>query len=171
MLACSSKDTQCKTYVSSRRIERTKKFCLHLHVLLCVGVSLPLATENSLPADPAARTSSAGTVPHDLSEEPLIQCRSTMELHCRKRMPYKVPDDILCGIDSRKNWPSSFALSVSNYELCGYQLGMAVKHPGSEGEAVLVALISAFEDELELKRDNVQLLEEILTPTDLGLKE
>ena len=35
---CTSKDTQCHSFVSSGKYQCTKKLCLHLHVLFCVGV-------------------------------------------------------------------------------------------------------------------------------------
>ncbi|KAJ7391599.1 hypothetical protein OS493_017296 [Desmophyllum pertusum] len=62
-----------------------------------------------------------------------------------RRLPDEFPSHILRSVDERNalgDWPTLLAPSISRCELCGTELGEAVKHPGTDGEAVLIT--SAF---------------------------
>ena len=142
-LACTSKDTECHSIVSSGKYQRTKKFCLHLYVLFCAGVcreALEAVNDTRSPAEQPGPSTDSTTNPATVAESNgNIQRRSTVLIHAGKRIPYKIPSNILKATDERKGeWPKSLFPSEVKCGLCGTELGDPVKDPGSDGEAVIV---------------------------------
>ena len=79
----------------------------------------------------------AATVPETNGN---IQRRSTVLLHAGKRIPYKILSNILKATDERKGeWPKTLFPSEVKCGLCGTELVDLIKHPGSDGEAVIIS--------------------------------
>ena len=133
ILKCSSKDTECKSFVAKGKYQRAKKLCLHLHALFCSGAYVFHDGEEEVDEGEEDEASIEPTQP--------TQRKSTLQLAARTFMYHtSISPQILKEIDSRnaEGWPSEFLPSDSLCELCGHLLGNAVKQPGSDGEAFLV---------------------------------
>ncbi|XP_028418856.1 uncharacterized protein LOC114544404 [Dendronephthya gigantea] len=134
---CSSKD--CKSHGGNTKQLKSKRICLHVHVLLCVlrehvrPTAVPTPTSPEEIAEP--RTSSV--------------CRQrTVDLMARCSLPYPVPNKFIikcrnidawstAGIED-KSWPSSFIPPQESCEMCGTQLSLPKMKPGSDGKAFLM---------------------------------
>lgn len=134
---CSSKD--CKSRGGNTKQLKSKKICLHVHVLLCV-----LREHVKPTVDPTP------TSPEEIAEprNSSVCWQRTVELMARCSLPYPVPNEVIikcrnidawstAGIED-KSWPSSFIPSQESCELCGTQLSLPKTKPGSDGKAFLM---------------------------------
>ena len=117
-----SKTTKAVLSVVQKTDERAKRFCVHLHALFCVDVSVM-----SNPSDfniPLHRT-------------------NTLKFQSSRRIPCDIPPELLRQIDERNRgvdlqWSTHFFTQKENCGLCGRPLGEAAKHSGSDGTAFLI---------------------------------
>ena len=105
---CTSKDTQCHSFVLSGKCQRTKFFCLHWHVLFCAGVcreTLETVHDTRSPVEqPRPSTDSTANNPVTVAESNgNIQRRSIVLLQAGKRIPYKIPTNVVKATDKRKD--------------------------------------------------------------------
>ena len=104
VLTCSSKDSDCRSFVAKGRHERAKKFCVHLHAIFCTGgycQEQATSTSTSGTADPPPSASSGSPLP--------LQRMKTMELSASRQFSYDfISPALLHGIDARNatSWPS-----------------------------------------------------------------
>ena len=130
---CSSKDTECSSFVTKGKYQRAKSLCIHLHALFCSEAQkVDFADKQQHERDPdEERPVDSVTVSK--------QRISTLQLASR-RCVLPVEPQLLRAIDARNfnGWPSSFTPSETLCGLCGHSLGGAIKQPGSDGKAILV---------------------------------
>ena len=169
VLTCSSKDTDCRSFVAKGRYERAKKFCVHLHAIFCTGgyrQEHATSTSTSCIADPLPSASSASPLPS--------QRMKTMELNSSRQFLYDfISPALLRAIDARNatSWPSLLYPTASACELCGHNLGNQIKHPGSEGQAYLVTCARPYSKvEVRVKvcqRETCRAIHQV-DPSDIG---
>ena len=114
VLVCSSKDTDCKSFVAKGKYERAKKFCVHLHAIFCTG---GYSQETLRPS------TSTVTMP---SEAASTQRCKTLQLNLSRRIASDFITPALLKVVDEKNaggWPSFFSPTATSCELCGENLG------------------------------------------------
>ena len=173
VLTCSSKDTDCRSFVAKGRYERAKKFCVHLHAIFCTGgycqdqaTDQATSTSTSSIAVPFPSASSASPLPS--------QRMKTMELNSSRQFPSDfITPALLHAIDARNatSWPSLLFPTASACGLCGHNLGNQIKHPGSEGQAYLVTSARPYSKvEVRIKvcqRESCRAIHQV-DPSDIG---
>ena len=138
-----SKTTKAVLSVVQKTDERAKRFCVHLHALFCVDVSVMSNPNSSLRLESSSEsvpqiqptTSSDFNIP--------LHRTNTLKFQSSRRIPCDIPPELLRQIDERNRgvdlqWSTHFFTQKENCGLCGRPLGEAAKHSGSDGTAFLI---------------------------------
>lgn len=146
---------QCKGYASVTRQEKSKRICIHCHVLFCLASVHSFLQKSSPSLKPAlltsttsyqsvASTSSTSTSDPISEQNPSPSRASTINLNMQNwRLPYVFPPqifDVIAENDSgtinpemgNPGWPSSFVPIEESCGLCSGQLSPARPHPGQK---------------------------------------
>ena len=145
-IKCCSKD--CKGTMVKAKQQRAKKICMHIHVLLSLGILKDIETNDSCSAESLHLDGDSGN-----------QTKSrlaTIELKMRRTLPYQIPLDIIqqAGkIDVHPSgWQHNLESKQENCELCDGKLGPSKAHQGQRGKSVLIRNMHPF------KKVTIQIL-------------
>ena len=138
-IRCCSKD--CKSIVARTKQLKSKSICMHVHILLSLGVGKPVQSDASI----------AGPSGVDLETElplPTTSHASTIALKMKYSLPVVIPASIVrqSGVieSSADGWPDMFEPCATKCQLCGETLGQAKPHPGSRGKSLMITNLKPF---------------------------
>ena len=111
---------------------KSKKICIHLHVLFC---SLKLSSPDfakAVPFPPSASSSEVAiTAQSSSSTSTSVGRMSTLQMNLKRSIPYPVPQEYFRAHGEHgNNWPDHFVPESIQCELCGSALTSAQRHPG-----------------------------------------
>ncbi|XP_068755676.1 HMG domain-containing protein 3-like isoform X4 [Montipora capricornis] len=162
-IRCCSKD--CKTIIAKAKQHKAKNICIHVHILISLGVMLSNKEASAIahvacePTNAGAPTSTAGSSlldalptvimpPETGTGEPLdsISRTSTIQLNMRRSLPLAIPIAVLKQAHSFdvSGWPPSLAPSSTTCGLCDSPLSKERCHPGQRGESLLITNMNPF---------------------------
>ena len=167
---CCSKD--CKTIVAKGKQLKARNICIHVHILISLGVissdkivnrsssastssGAELISTNVVgsPASEIATTTKAGSVAQTIpnsntSDEPVdtVSRTSTVRLNMKRSLPLQIPTAVIQQAHSVdiKGWPPSLAPSCVTCGLCSGPLSGERSHPGQRGESLVLTNLNPF---------------------------
>ena len=133
-MKCCSKD--CKGMLKSKQ-QKCRKLCIHLHVLLALGIfkEAELCVSADLPPPIVSDNSS---MPMDRIESK--SRKATMELKINYKLPYVIPKPIVraAGRMDFSGWPEQFEPNQTLCDLCKSPLGQSKPHPNQRGRSIMI---------------------------------
>ena len=155
---CCSKD--CKTFFAKAKQHKAKSICLHVHILLSLGL---LKTDNGTEADTILPSTSldSSASPSSLevqgsssasistNDDPALNSVSrisSISLNMKRSLPLHIPRAIIMQSHYMdvNGWPSSLAPSCTTCGLCNSTLSKERGHPGQRGESLLLTNLQPF---------------------------
>ncbi|XP_028418841.1 HMG domain-containing protein 3-like [Dendronephthya gigantea] len=145
---CCSKD--CKMMIGKSKQLKSKCLCIHVHMLLCLGIvkkdSPAMGNANDEPTHNAVN---AENEDHQQVSESLSRS-NTIELNMKRSLPTPIPKEIICKpgvIDSSPaGWPEILEPSETLCGLCSSPLGEGKAHHGSRGKSYLLTELNPFKE-------------------------
>lgn len=145
---CCSKD--CKTMTVKSKQMKSKYLCIHVHLLLCLGIvhtDLP-SIDNSVVDEYEINNSAADNQDQPIPEN--LSCSNTIELNMKRSLPNTIPKEIIREpgvIDSVPvGWPDILEPSETTCSLCNSPLGEGKAHHGSRGKSYLLTELNPFKE-------------------------
>ena len=133
-MKCCSKD--CKGMLKSKQ-QKSRKLCIHLHVLLALGIfkATDECVSTNLPPPTVADNSST---PTDRSGSK--SRKATMELSMKLKLPYVIPKPVIqaAGRMDCSGWPEQFEPHQTLCNLCNSPLGQSKPHPNQRGRSIMI---------------------------------
>ena len=125
VLVCSSKDTDCKSFVVKGKYECTKNF---------VFISTPYSVRVAIVKKPFGLPPLLLCLVNQQHRRSVVKCVVNLS---RKIASHFITPALLKVVDEKNTggWSSSFSPMTTCCELCGDNLGEDVKHPGNDGLA------------------------------------
>ena len=143
---CCSKD--CETMAARSKQIRSKNICLHVHLLISLGIV-------NTPPSATPDVEIAVQAPHSSNEEEKNTNSSsrfnTIKMNMKRFLPNSMPRISIIRkpglIDlSPTGWPEIFEPTETNCGLCNHVLGESRAHPGSRGKSFLLMELNPFKD-------------------------
>ena len=126
MIRCCSKD--CKTFMARAKQQKARSICIHVHILLCLGINSKLE-QTTFPAK-------AATKDEDEPESSSSSREATIDLKMKRCLPYTIPPSVIGR--ARNVCPDVLQPLEEKCGLWSSPLGPAKPHPGSRGRSLLV---------------------------------
>ena len=167
---CCSKD--CKTIVAKGKQLKAKNICIHVHILISLGVILfdksvtrssPASTSSGAdsictnavgsPASEIPSSTKEGsmdqTIPNSTAiDEPVdsISRTSTVQLNMKRSLPLQIPSAVIqqAHVMDINGSPPSLAPSCVTCGLCSGPLTGEKSHPGQRGESLVLTNLTPF---------------------------
>ena len=169
-LRCCSKD--CSTIIAKAKQLKAKNICIHVHILISLGVipsnktvdasstssGAELLSTNVVGLSPGsaetssstiAQSSTADTIPNSTaSEEPedTVSRTSSVQLNMKRSLPLEIPTTVIQQAHSMdvKGWPPSLSPSGVTCGLCSGPLSGEKSHPGQRGDSLVLTNLNPF---------------------------
>jgi hypothetical protein len=126
---------------------KSKNICLHVHLLLCLGI---INAQTTTTPDVEIEVQAPHSSNEDKSSTNSSSRSNTIRMNMKHFLPNSIPKEIVQKpglIDSSPTgWPDVFEPPETNCGLCNNILGEARAHPGSRGKSFLLTELNPFKE-------------------------